>query len=155
MPRTKILTMAISALVLLVLLGAVSISCAGPASAYDGQRLGDCPSSPNCVCSEVDPAAAAYVAPWPIPHEVTPEAAFEALAGLVSDQAVIQTREAQYFHAVFTTRWLRFKDDLEARLDPAARVIHVRSASRLGHSDFGANRARVNKLRAALTDSLQ
>ena len=42
-----------------------------------------------------------------------------------------------------------FVDDLELQVDPTARVIHVRSASRLGHRDFGVNRARVESLRAA------
>ena len=147
--------MAITALLLLMLLGVLSISCVGPASAYDGTRLGACPSSPNCVCSEMTPESPAFIEPWSIPHEVAPEVAFEALAGLVSERASIESREPLYLHAVFKTRWLRFRDDFEARLDPEARVIHVRSASRLGHSDLGANRARVNKLRAALTDSLQ
>ena len=146
---------ALLSLLLLALLGATSISCAGPASAYDGQRLGDCPSSPNCVCSEAAPGSAAFVEPWQVPVGTTPEAAFESLAGLLSERALIETREPLYLHAVFKTRWLRFRDDFEARLDPAAGLIHVRSASRLGHSDLGANRARVNKLRAAFVDSLQ
>ena len=154
-PRPNLRNMAITALILLTLVGALSISCAGPVSAYDGKALGDCPSSPNCVCSEMAPGSPAFVEPWPVPHEVAPEAAFEALAGLLSGRASVQTREPLYVHAVFKTRWLRFRDDFEARLDPVARVIHVRSASRLGHSDLGANRARVNKLRAALLDSLQ
>lgn len=154
-PFTTPRNMAITALFILVLVGASSISCVGPASAYDGQRLGDCPSSPNCVCSEMPPASAAYTAPWAIPASVDPGTALETLAGLVSERASIETREPLYLHAVFKTRWLRFRDDFEARLDPAARVIHVRSASRLGHSDLGANRARVNKLHAAFDDSLQ
>lgn len=101
------------------------------------------------------PGSAAYTEPWAIPAGVDPGTALETLAGLVSERASIETREPLYLHAVFKTRWLRFRDDFEARLDPAARVIHVRSASRLGHSDLGANRARVNKLHAAFDDSLQ
>ncbi len=101
------------------------------------------------------PDSAAYTEPWAVPAGLGPEAAFEALAGLLSERASIETREGAYLHAVFKTRWLRFRDDFEARLDSEAGVIHVRSASRLGHSDLGANRARVNKLRAAFADSLQ
>ena len=147
--------MAVTALLILALAGALSISCVGPASAYDGKRLGDCPSSPNCTCSEMAPGDAAYIEPWTVPHEGDPGAAFEALAALVSGRAALQVREPLYLHAVFKTRWLRFRDDFEARLDPEAGLIHVRSASRLGYSDLGANRARVNKLRAAWADSLQ
>ena len=42
----------------------------------------------------------------------------------------------------------RFVDDLECRLDAENRVIHVRSASRVGYSDLGVNRKRVERLRA-------
>lgn len=53
----------------------------------------------------------------------------------------------EYLAVQFQTRWLRFVDDAEFLLDPAARVIHVRSASRLGLRDFGANRARIEAIR--------
>jgi uncharacterized protein (DUF1499 family) len=63
-----------------------------------------------------------------------------------------QVIEAQgdYLRMAFTTRWLRFVDDAEFWFEPAAGVVHVRSASRLGRKDFGVNRARVEALRAAL-----
>ena len=53
----------------------------------------------------------------------------------------------EYISVQFDTRWLRFVDDAEFLLDPAAHVIHVRSASRLGRKDFGANRARIEAIR--------
>jgi uncharacterized protein (DUF1499 family) len=52
-----------------------------------------------------------------------------------------------YISVQFETRWLRFVDDAEFLLDPAARVIHMRSASRLGRRDFGTNRARIEAIR--------
>jgi len=52
-----------------------------------------------------------------------------------------------YLAVQFETRWLRFVDDAEFLLDPAVRVIHVRSASRIGSKDFGANRARIEAIR--------
>jgi uncharacterized protein (DUF1499 family) len=55
-----------------------------------------------------------------------------------------------YLRVEFSTRWLRFTDDVEFWLDPAAGVIHVRSASRLGRKDFGVNRARIEAIRARL-----
>jgi uncharacterized protein (DUF1499 family) len=55
-----------------------------------------------------------------------------------------------YIRVQFETRWLRFVDDAEFLLDPAARVIHVRSASRLGRKDFGVNRVRIEALRRKL-----
>ncbi len=54
-----------------------------------------------------------------------------------------------YLRVEARTRWLRFVDDLELWFDPAQQVIHVRSASRLGREDFGVNRERVERIRAA------
>jgi len=50
----------------------------------------------------------------------------------------------------FETRWLRFVDDAQFLLDPAERVIHVRSKSRLGRDDHGVNRQRIEALRRKL-----
>lgn len=55
-----------------------------------------------------------------------------------------------YLHAECVTRGFKFVDDLELALDRKEGVVHVRSASRLGNSDFGVNRRRVEALRAAL-----
>ena len=64
--------------------------------------------------------------------------------------AVVKT-ESDYLYATFTTRWLRFVDDVEFWIDPAAGVVQVRSASRLGRKDFGVNRERIEAIRAAWT----
>ena len=61
--------------------------------------------------------------------------------------ARIVENNPDYLSVQFETRWLRFVDDAEFLLDPTARVIHVRSASRLGRKDFGANRQRVEAIR--------
>ena len=58
-----------------------------------------------------------------------------------------------YLYARCQTRWLKFTDDLELALDKSARVIDVRSASRVGRGDLGVNRARVEAVRAAMAGS--
>ncbi len=55
-----------------------------------------------------------------------------------------------YLYAEFTSAMMGFVDDVEFYVDEAAKVIHVRSASRLGQSDLGVNRKRVESLRAEL-----
>lgn len=55
-----------------------------------------------------------------------------------------------YVYAQFTSRWMKYVDDLELWFDAGSGVVQVRSASRLGHSDLGANRARVEALRQQL-----
>ena len=58
--------------------------------------------------------------------------------------------ETNYLHAVASTAFFRFRDDLELLIDPANGVVHIRSASRIGVSDLGANRKRVERLRTLL-----
>ena len=64
--------------------------------------------------------------------------------------ATVVEDRPDYLAVEFETRWLRFVDDAEFLLDPAERVIHVRSKSRLGRNDFGVNRSRLESLRRKL-----
>ncbi len=85
-----------------------------------------------------------------------PARAFEVLANLVADTdgVTIVKREASYLYAEYQTPLLKFVDDVEFLLDKDARVIHVRSASRLGRSDFNVNRTRIEAIRTRLADTL-
>lgn len=109
-------------------------------------RLADCPRTPNCVGSSAGDAA----------HRIEPlhftgcaDAAFARLRRFVAESpgAAIITADDRYLHAEFTSRLFRFVDDVEFLVDADAGVIHVRSASRVGKSDLGVNRARVEALR--------
>jgi uncharacterized protein (DUF1499 family) len=86
----------------------------------------------------------------PLRYQGDGAAAFARLEALVAATpgAKIVKRGPDYLYATFTTPVLRFVDDVEFWLDPAGGVIQVRSASRLGESDLGANRARIEALRA-------
>ena len=66
------------------------------------------------------------------------------------DGARIVERRPDYLYAQFTTKLMRFVDDTEFWFDPAAGVVHVRSASRVGRKDLGVNRARIEAIRARL-----
>jgi uncharacterized protein (DUF1499 family) len=68
-------------------------------------------------------------------------------------QARIVERRDSYLHAEFRTAILRFMDDVEFLLDAQEGVIHVRSASRLGRSDFGVNRRRIERIRREFQSS--
>ena len=72
-------------------------------------------------------------------------AVIEAMQG-----ARIIERRTDYLYVQFTTKLMRFVDDTEFWFDPAAGVIQVRSASRVGRGDLGANRARIEAIRARL-----
>jgi uncharacterized protein (DUF1499 family) len=64
--------------------------------------------------------------------------------------ASVVRSEPDYLYAQFTTPLMKFVDDTEFWYDPAANVIQVRSASRVGRKDFGVNRARVEAIREQL-----
>jgi len=53
-------------------------------------------------------------------------------------------------HATYKTPLVGYTDDLELLLDEDSGVLHIRSASRIGRSDLGANRKRIEALRLLL-----
>jgi uncharacterized protein (DUF1499 family) len=91
----------------------------------------------------------------PLDAGADPQASFAELRRLVAGWpgARIAGEAPGYLHAEFRTPLMRFVDDVEFLLDAQAGLIHVRSASRLGRRDFGANRKRVEAIRAKLTSS--
>jgi uncharacterized protein (DUF1499 family) len=115
-------------------------------------RLAPCPNSPNCVSSQASDEAHAIE---PLHFRGDPDEAWERLQDVLAGQPrtkIISVTE-EYLHAECTSRLFRFVDDLECVLDRNAQLIHVRSASRVGHSDLGVNRQRVEALRKAFTAS--
>ena len=64
--------------------------------------------------------------------------------------AEIVQSDTDYLYAQYTTRLMKYVDDVEFWYDPTASVIQVRSASRVGRGDMGVNRARIEAVRAAL-----
>ena len=112
------------------------------------QSLPPCPSTPNCVSSLADDEAQA-VAPFPFtgPWEPVMDRLGTLLSAIPGSRVV--EVDGPYLRATVTSRVLRFVDDLELLADPEASVVHVRSASRVGTWDLGANRHRVERLRAA------
>lgn len=114
-------------------------------------RLSSCPASPNCVVSQ---DADAKHAIDPIPYHLDRDKAREVLIkvlGVVPRTEIVEQTD-NYIHALSKSRIFKFVDDVEFYLPPNEPVIHVRSASRLGDSDLGVNRRRVEQIRLALRD---
>jgi uncharacterized protein (DUF1499 family) len=116
----------------------------GPAGAPGvvSGSLAACPASPNCVSSEAGTPESHRVAPLPKSSWARASATITAMGGVVTQQS------DDYITAEFTSLLMRYVDDVELRL--ANDAVHVRSASRVGYSDMGANRARVATLRQQL-----
>jgi len=120
-----------------------------PASVTELDR---CPSSPNCV-SSADTGDSHYIAPITIDGD--PDAAWQALKDiLTADRSIKITASGEhYIRAEATTRILRFTDDLEFLLKGEERRIDMRSASRVGYSDLGKNRKRMEGIRSEMIDA--
>jgi uncharacterized protein (DUF1499 family) len=115
-------------------------------------QLPPCPHTPNCVSSQAaDPAQRVAPLSFSGPWEAARERLLEVLQSL--PRTTIVTVDRTYLHAACTTRLLRFVDDVECLIDPAASVIHIRSASRRGRYDFGVNRSRVEEIRRRFAET--
>lgn len=147
------------ALPLLMLLAAQLGAFAGRLPADLGVREGRLkpPSAtPNSVHSQAalwpDHPQRAYAQIDPLPLRGGGPATLAKLRALIAAMpgATVVTVRDDYLQTSFRTRWMGFVDDAEFWFDPAAGVVQLRSASRLGRRDFGVNRARIETLRAAL-----
>jgi uncharacterized protein (DUF1499 family) len=71
------------------------------------------------------------------------------------DGAKVVKSDPGYLYAQFTSRLMKYVDDVEFWFDPASNVIQVRSASRVGRGDMGVNRKRIEAVRGALAAGAQ
>ena len=112
-------------------------------------KLAACPSSPNCVSSFSQDAEHKIE---PLAYGSSPEEAMAKLKGAIESLAKtkIITATDNYLYAEFTSALMGFVDDVEFLVDDGAKVIQVRSASRLGESDLGVNRKRIETIRSQL-----
>ena len=115
--------------------------------AQDG-LLVPCPHSPNCVSSQATDERH-RIAPLTFADE--PQAAWARLRTVLTGRADAALIEEQPGYLRLELRTTLFVDDAEFLLDPVNRVIHVRSASRLGYSDLGKNRSRMEEIRRQFT----
>ncbi|MDX2494501.1 MAG: DUF1499 domain-containing protein [Desulfuromusa sp.] len=128
------------------------ISCSGKTPSNLGvsdSGLAPCPASPNCLSSDAHDSA--HQTP-PFQIDGDPDEAWAVVREIVAalSRTRIVNEAPEYLHAECRSSVFRFVDDLELHLRPSDGIIAVRSASRLGHSDFGVNQRRIDTLRAAL-----
>ena len=146
-PRFRRLALAVVVLIVIILaLMRSQSSATGRSLGVREGRLAPCPDSPNCVCSQDADAA----------HAIAPQtfrgSAAEAMRGLKQVLAAqprvrVLAETPDYLHAEFRTALFRFVDDVEFLVVEKDHLIHVRSASRIGHSDLGTNGRRIEALR--------
>jgi uncharacterized protein (DUF1499 family) len=133
----------------------LSITACGCSTSGDRERFAPCPDSPNCVSSLSDrDDTEHYISAFNYKSH-TQEEAKETLSRVLSKMERVRpvTLEENYRHYVFISRVMRFQDDIEflfpdESVDTDNTLIQIRSASRLGHSDLGVNRKRMEEIRS-------
>lgn len=110
-------------------------------------QLSACPNTPNCVNSQSSDVEHKIS---PLAYNSSTEDALKDIKAVIQSfkQSKIEQEKDNYIYAEFTIPVVGFVDDVEFLLDNDAKVIHVRSASRLGESDLGVNRKRIESIRA-------
>ncbi len=119
-----------------------------PPKAATAMTLKPCPKSPNCVSTQsTDPKKQRD----PIAFIGSAEDAKAKLKRVIGEMArtELQQEEGNYLHYTFKTWPIPYIDDVEFIVDAEEKVIHYRSASRVGHSDLGVNGRRMAKVVAA------
>jgi len=112
-------------------------------------KLAPVVNKPNNVSSQAAAGDALhYIAPFKFTRDA--KQAMQRLAKVIQAQprTEIVRQDDRYVYAEFSTKLMGYVDDVEFYLEPDEKLIHVRSASRLGYSDLGMNRKRVEALRA-------
>ena len=126
----------------------------GNLGVHDG-RLAPPKRTPNNVSSQIDKNAEAEHYIEPLRYSGDGRQAWDALRRVIdgTQRARVIASDSNYLYAEFTSKLMGFVDDTEFYLDEKAGVIHVRSASRLGRSDFGVNCGRIEYIRAKLAQT--
>ncbi|RBP85699.1 DUF1499 domain-containing protein [Marinomonas rhizomae] len=139
-------------LVFILLQGCSSIM---PNLGVTNGKLAACPSSPNCVSSQVEVNDKHFIEPIVVKGS-SADAHDKVVAVLESSKRTkVVVNEADYIHAEFTSAVFRFVDDVELLFSQERDgevVVNIRSASRVGHSDFGVNRKRMEAIRSKLQE---
>ena len=118
------------------------VSRKGNSPGLVSQKLAPCASELNCVCTEYAPADAWHIPPIQISN--ADSELVSALHAVIEEMGgAVQSVHGSYIAATFESAIFGFVDDFEVRVDETSNLVHVRSASRVGRSDLGANRKRV------------
>jgi len=109
-------------------------------------KLASCPNTPNCVSSQSEDSKHTID---PLPYVSITQ--IKKVVENMERTTIIEEND-HYLYAEFKTKLMGFVDDVEFYKDDSNQVVHIRSASRLGQSDLGVNRKRVETIRQELAN---
>ncbi len=117
-------------------------------------HLAACPESPNCVVSQ---GADTEHAIAPIIYEGDRATALASIIDILSvvPRTEVVTKNDDYILAKSESRLMGFVDDTEFYFPADKKVIQVRAAARMGESDLGVNRRRIEQIRLAFNDMVK
>lgn len=119
-----------------------------PLGLIDG-KLARCSSKPNCACTEFTEDKSHFVEPLDVSQVNMGQHFYKLAEAIKATGGDISKQTDDYISATYISGLFKFVDDVEARLDKTAGLIHVRSASREGYSDMGVNAKRVAVIKKA------
>ena len=141
---TVVATLTVAIFVYFAILGHHSKS--GKAPGMLSGTLVPCADKPNCVCSEFTEDTSHYIEPLDYSGTDSKTAWNDILQAIKESDGEIIVSNDEYIAATFSVSVFGFIDDLECRLDASGSRVHIRSASRVGRSDLGVNRKRVETI---------
>jgi uncharacterized protein (DUF1499 family) len=133
----------------------IMMNCNGTRPENLGVREGkllECPDKPNCVNSQAKKEDSHYIEPIKYKDDLKTQQTKLLKIISAESRTTLITKTENYLHVEFKSFLFRFIDDTEFYFDDLEKVIHVRSASRLGKSDLGVNRKRIEKIRSLLNE---
>ncbi|MBL4867250.1 MAG: DUF1499 domain-containing protein [Pseudomonadales bacterium] len=154
-PRNK---QRIAVIAFTCLLGGCTSSPPNSLGLINNLNLANCPDKPNCVVSNADDLAHYIDA---LDHSGDQQTTRDKLVDVISSmeggtvtlEESVTMKNAKhnsiYIRAEFQSKWFKFVDDTEFLIEKEK--IQVCSAARLGRSDFGVNRERLESIRRAFS----
>lgn len=137
----------ISFFIILVIIFIISCSNVIPKNiGIKNGKLAEMPRSPNAVSSQTN-ITEKHVDPFKFNGNLQNTKKIIIKIIKETSNAKIITQNQNYIHVVYTTKIMKFKDDVEFYFDNKAKLVHFRSASRVGYSDMGLNRKRYNQIK--------
>lgn len=144
-------------IIFILLTVSLLINCSGtrpPFVAEGHNKLAPCPETPNCVSTQATDKAH-YILPLSYTTDI--KTAMRVLKDVIQTmkRSEIIAEKENYLYAEFTSALWRFVDDVEFSFDEENKLIHFRSASRLGKRDFGVNRKRMDTITRVFNERMK
>ena len=136
---------------IILTLASIALPATAEGLGINDGHLANCPASQNCVVSQnADLKHAIDPIYYHTDRQTARGTLLKVLTVVPRTEVVEQTDN--YIHALSKSRIFRFVDDVEFYFPENENLIHIRSASRIGESDLGVNRRRMEQIRLALRD---